>query len=219
MNDVRTILPNGISRKQIDQHNKYTRLLSEHPVLKKLFSAVGPLGYSIPIWSSIHDAVLYAVIGQMLSLSASNSIIKRLYKGIGSSSSILMWAQGNCYKKGPIRGVSQRKRKALKEWFDYAKMNKNRWEKWATMPLEQYRNEICSIWGFGRWAADMIGIFYLARMDIWPETDIGIQKTSNLVFRTADQDAIKKVICGKETIVALYLWELVNRGILHNFNR
>jgi 3-methyladenine DNA glycosylase/8-oxoguanine DNA glycosylase len=217
MTDVCSMPSRVIDPKKTIPDNKYTRLLSRQPALKKLLNAVGPLGYDIPVWPSINDAVLYAVIGQMLSLSASNSIIKHLYKYVGSSSSILIWAQNNCWKKGPVRGVSQRKRKALKEWFSYAKMNKNRWKEWAVMPLDQYRNEVCGIWGFGRWAADMIGIFHLARMDIWPETDTGIQKTCKLVFGTNNHDVIKKIIRGCETATALYLWELVNRDMLNKF--
>lgn len=217
MNDVCSMLPNTVGKNITSKYGKYTRILSKHPPLKKLINLVGPLGYNIPIWVSIDDAVLYAVIGQMLSVSASVSIINRLYNDLGSSYAILQWAQKNCYKKGPVRGVSQRKRKALKEWCTYANKNCDKWRNWKNMPLDAYRGEICSIWGFGRWSADMIAIFHLGRMDVWPETDTGIQKSSRLVFGTDNRGIISKLIAGCETTAALYLWELANRNLLYHF--
>ena len=217
MNDVCSIFPNTIGKNAALKYKNYTRLLSKYPPLKKLIRLAGPLKYAIPIWQSLNDAVLYAAIGQMLSVSASASIINRLYKNLGSADDILQWAQKNFYKKGPVMGVSQRKRKALRAWSIYADDSESRWKDWKSMPLSEYRDEICSIWGFGRWSADMIAIFHLGRMDVWPETDAGIQKTSRLVFGTADYNAIKKMISGCETVTALYLWELLNKGLLHCF--
>lgn len=217
MNDVYPIFPNAVGKNITSRYKQYTRVLSKYPPLKKLIHLVGPLRYVVPIWPSISDAVLYAVIGQMLSVSASASIINHLYKNLGSSSHILQWAQKNCYKKGPLRGVSQRKRKALKAWSIYANDNCGKWKSWRNMPLNEYSDEICSIWGFGKWSADMIAIFHLGRMDIWPETDTGIQKSSRLVFGTGNYDLIRKLISGCETVTALYLWELINRNLLHHF--
>lgn len=217
INDFCSIFPSTIGKNAALKHEDYTRLLSKYPPLKKLISVAEPLRYTIPIWQSLNDAVLYAVIGQMLSVSASASIINRLYKNLGSADDILKWAQKNCYKKGPVMGVSQRKRKALRAWSIYVAGSGGRWEKWKSMPLNEYRDEICSIWGFGRWSADMIAIFHLGRMDVWPETDAGIQKAGRLVFGAANPSAIKKMISGCETVAALYLWELLNKGLLHHF--
>ena len=217
MNDVCSIFPGTPGKSKSSQYKRYTRILSKQPPLKKIINLIGPLGYEIPIWPSINDAVIYGVIGQMLSRSASASIIKGLYKNLGSSSAVIQWAQKNCHKKGPICGVSQRKRKALNTWAAYADGNYGRWENWINMPLSEYRGEICGIWGFGKWSADMIAIFHLGRMDIWPATDAGIQKSSKLVFGTDNYVRINKLISGCETITALYLWELINRNLLHRF--
>jgi DNA-3-methyladenine glycosylase II len=150
----------------------------------------------------------------MLSVSASVSIISRLYQEFGSSCSVLKWAQKSCYKIGPIRGVSQRKRKAFRAWQLYAKDNYGKWKKWAKMPLSEYREEICSIWGFGRWSADMIAIFHLGRMDVWPETDTGLQKACEVVFKNQTQSQVKGYIAGCETVAALYLWALINKKLI-----
>ena len=211
-------MPSNTSDKiTVLQYSRHIRALSKYPPLKKLIRLIGPLDYNIPIWPSINDAVLYAVIGQMLSISASSSIIKRLHKQLGSSRNIMLWAQKNCFKKGPAIGVSQRKRKALRAWSIYAADNNGRQKHWKNMPLDEYNNEICSIWGFGRWSADMIAIFHLGRMDIWPETDNGIKKVSRLIFGTDRYSMIKRHIAGCETVAALYFWELLNKNLASHF--
>ncbi len=199
-------------------YNKYINILSSrHSQFKRLLQVVGPLGYKLPVWNSLEDAVLYAVIGQMLSNKASSSIISRLLSDFGSSSAVIRWAEKNSKKTGPLKGISQRKRRALREWFSYAKTDRAEWKNWDTMPLAEYQREISSIWGFGRWSADMIAIFYLGRMDVWPETDKGIQKACRIVFNTDNTRAVKKYIRGCETIAAVYLWELLNRGLEQKF--
>lgn len=36
---------------------------------------------------------------------------------------------------------------------------------------------LTSIWGIGQWTADMMGIFYFADADIWPDGDVTARKT------------------------------------------
>jgi DNA-3-methyladenine glycosylase II len=125
----------------------------------------------------------------------------------------------NFHKIGPAGGISQRKRRALHEWALYTKSNNVISSKWKVMPLAEYRREICGVWGFGRWSADMIAIFHLGRMDIWPENDKGIKKSCKVVFGHIDYFEIKKHIAGSETLAALYLWELLNKNLLEDFEK
>jgi len=211
--------PLSISKKnKAIVYKKYINILSHrHPQLKRLLQVVGPLEYKLPVWDTIEDAVLYAVIGQMLSNKASSSIISRLLSDFDSSSAVINWAEQNSERPGPLKGISQRKRRALREWCRYAKTDGAEWKNWDTMPLAEYQREISSIWGFGRWSADMIAIFYLGRMDVWPETDKGIQKACKIVFNTNNMRTVTKYIQGCETIAAVYLWELLNRGLEQKF--
>lgn len=219
MDDVYSIFPVKINRKDNLKYHKHIARLSQHPRLKALIKLLGPLKHTIPIWKSIDDAVLYAVIGQMLSGKASASIIKRLIQKFGSSAEVIKRADKNFRKKGAVDGVSQRKRRALHEWALYAKNNNVISHKWKVLPLSEYRREICGVWGFGRWSADMVAIFHLGRMDIWPNNDSGIKKSCTAVFGHNDYKKVKKYIAGSETLAALYLWELLNRNLLENFEK
>src|SRR3989338_8052936 len=163
---------------------KNQRLSSKHPRFKSLIDLIGPISLEVPIWSSIDDAVLYSVIGQMLSLPAASSIIRKLLQEFKTSSATINWANRTSNARGALRGVSERKRKALRAWKIFAENNHGVWEDWKTIPLNNYREQITNVWGFGRWSADMIGIFHLGRMDIGPESDAGIKKACRLVFKT-----------------------------------
>ncbi len=197
---------------------KYSRVLSRrHKKFKAVLKRVGALEFTLPYWRSIEDAVVYSVIGQMLSNSASASIISSLKDSIGPSRQIILWASKNYMRPGPIHGVSQRKRRALFEWYRYATSNGPVWTSWGRLSLDEYRKEICSIWGFGRWSADMIGIFYLGRMDVWPENDTGLKNACKVIFGSDNAVFLKKYIRDCETVAALYLWELINRKILREF--
>ena len=219
MDDIFPVLIFTSKKPPNKRHSKYTSILSKHPRLKILIETTGPLTFRIPVWSSIDDAVLYAVIGQMLSNTASTAIIRRLLEKFKTSNAVIEWAEKTWKKEGAVYGVSQRKRKALKEWAVYSRNSGRNWEKWKNIPLKQYRDEISMIWGFGRWSADMIAIFYLGRMDVWPETDNGIQKISSLIFKTNKTSIIKKYISGCETITALYMWELINKNLVSEITK
>lgn len=206
--------------KDVSMMNKfdvYTEILSKRKKFNQVIHKIGSLNINLPYWTSIDDAIVYSVIGQMLSNSASASIISFLHKQVGTSHEIINWASNTYMLSGPIYGVSQRKRRALYEWRKYISLNSNAWMKWGQLPIEEYRKEISSIWGFGRWSADMIGIFYFGRMDVWPENDTGIKNACKVLFGHNNTKKIKKYVCNCETLAALYLWELINRKILKDF--
>ncbi len=200
------------------QAHKHISILSKrHKKFSLIIKKVGNLDYSIPYWASIEDAVVSSVIGQMLSNVAANAIINRLFDQFGSSTQIISWASNTYNTQGALLGVSQRKRRALHEWHQFAKHNNNAWYKWASLELNDYRKEVCNIWGFGEWTADMIGIFYLGRLDIWPRKDTGIMNACKLIFRGDDLQDIAEYVKGCETVAALYLWELINKNLLRDF--
>ena len=182
MNDVYSIFK--VRRSSIGKYQKYISLLVRFPRFNRLIKAIGPLRYEVPIWGSLDDAVLYAVIGQMLSGGATFSIIRNLLNRFKQSSRVISWASRQ-KASGALYGISERKRRALMEWQVFYAKYGNQCREWAQVALEEYRKQVDSIWGFGRWSADMIGTLHLGRMDIWPETDSGISRASRIIFETA----------------------------------
>lgn len=212
MGDVHEIFPRSCPRSRSPRYEEQVKILScRHPKLKRLMKVVGSLEYEIPIWTSVNDAVLYAVIGQMLSVKAAKSIIQKLVQRFHTSEAVICWAKHSLSRDGPIFGVSWRKRKALAEWERFIANNPDLTNKWGQISLAEYKKQITSVWGLGNWSADMIAIFHLGRMDVFPETDTGIKKACRDLFGTNDFSGIRKCIAGCETVTALYLWEALDR--------
>jgi len=207
-------------KKDVNQpYKQYADKLSKrHPRFKSLIDLIGPLPYTVPVWPSINDAVLYATVGQMLSASATMSIIKKLLEEFHSSTKVIAWAVKSFKKPGPAKGLSQRKRRTLAEWSGHLETAGKTHRKWADMSLDEYRQDITKVWGLGPWAADMIAIFHLGRMDVWPAQDTGIQRACEIVLKSRDTVKVKKRVSGCETVAALYLWEVLNRNIDSEFN-
>jgi len=193
------------SKKCQDSYAEYRTILSKrHPSLKSIIKSIGPLQYRMPIWKSLEDAVLYAVVGQMLSVHAAGCIISKLLNRFKSSHNTIRWASRSYKKLGPLYGLSQRKRRALYEWGRFMhRENRTFLSEWIKIPLKDYRDNVSSVWGFGTWAADMIAIFYLGRMDVWPESDKGIQRACEIIFKNKEKKVVYRYIKGCETVIIL----------------
>lgn len=77
---------------------------------------------------------------------------------------------------------------------------------------------LTSIKGFGRWSAQMILIFTLARPDIWPSGDLGVQEGLRLYRKLPERPTAQETeIYGARyfglhlTAAALLLWRLKDR--------
>jgi len=193
------------------------RLVKQHKMFKKMKEILGPMQYSLPKWDNLNDAVLYAVIGQMLSVKAANSIINNLRSNLSSADDILKWASKNKSKSGPIYGVSRSKRRALAMWNNFYSANRKDIRKWHKQSSSEVKEKIVSIWCFGLWAADMILIFHLGKMDVWPETDGGIKRGVEILFPEKSLQEVKSYVAGAETIAALYIWQMLNEKVEHHF--
>lgn len=76
-------------------------------------------------------------------------------------------------------------------------------------------NQLTTIKGVGRWTAEMFLIFTLRRPDVFPVTDLGVQKGFKIFFSLDDLPTIELMNKKSEswkpfrTIMALYLWYAV----------
>ena len=76
-------------------------------------------------------------------------------------------------------------------------------------------NQLTTIKGVGRWTAEMFLIFTLRRPDVFPVTDLGVQKGFKIFFSLDDLPTIELMNEKSEswkpyrTIMSLYLWYAV----------
>lgn len=149
----------------------------------RLAAAIAGIGH-IEVASSRHLSVaahLYsAVVGQQLSLKAAETIRKRVYAAAAER----QVDHADLYvpdHETTLRscGVSGRKARALQAIRAAEAQGSLEDDALRTIPHAERVARLSSIWGVGKWTADMIGIFHFLDADIWPEGDV----TAVSVFR------------------------------------
>ena len=82
-------------------------------------------------------------------------------------------------------------------------------------------NQLTTIKGVGRWTAEMFLIFTLRRPDVFPVTDLGVQKGFKIFFSLDHLPTIElmneksKSWKPYRTIMSLYLWYAVELSLIH----
>lgn len=194
------------------------RVARRHPTLRLLFRVVGPLQTKVPRGLSTHEAILRVIIGQMLSSKAASAIRLRLMEEHGSAEGVFRWAAKGRAPRGPGGGLSLVKRKALRAWWQYCHEGADDpAEVWRTLSNADLRDAVSQLYGLGTWSADVLGIFSMGRLGIWPVGDVGLDRARAIVFRGVGKREFSKIIAGHESLVAVYLWEVLNRDLTRHF--
>jgi len=151
-----------------------------------------------------------SITGQQISVKAANSIwnkFERKIKKINPSSILKI-------KKIEIKkcGFSEQKIKYIFNVANFFKKNKNIEKKWKKIEDEKVINDLIQIKGIGRWTAEMFLIFYLLRPNIFPYSDIGLQKAVSVNYnlkyplKESEVKKLKKKWQPWSTVATWYLW-------------
>ena len=82
----------------------------------------------------------------------------------------------------------------------------------ATMSDEEIIERLTAVRGIGRWTVEMLLLFQLGRLDVWPVTDYGVQKGYAKTFRKRklpkpkELQAIGKKWRPYRSVAAWYFW-------------
>ena len=146
-------------------------LLKKDPVFRDLGLRPRDLGW--PYYGPGFSGLVRIVIGQQISTHAADALWKRFVDGVHtvSPNSILV------LKNEDMRtlGLSHQKAKYIRELADAVKKGKFDPDGFEDMPDEHVAEAIMALNGFGPWSAEMYLMFCLARPDVWPAGDLGIQ--------------------------------------------
>jgi len=106
-------------------------------------------------------------------------------------------------------GLSWQKVSYIKDLAEHVISNKLKVESLNTLSDEEVIKELVAVKGIGRWTAEMFLMFSLARPDILPKDDLGINKAlKNLKIKSIDIKKWKPY----RTVASWYLWRsLENR--------
>jgi DNA-3-methyladenine glycosylase II len=171
-------------------HTKAVRHLRRaDPVMRETIEQVGPclLGHATDRGGPAHDhygALVRAIVGQQLSVSAARSIYSRLtsrYDGRTPTPAQLLADEPE--KMRAAAGLSRSKVVFLRDLAERVSTGALVLEDLDALPDDQVGEKLIEVKGIGQWTVDMFLIFHLGRPDVLPVGDLGIRRAAMLRYR------------------------------------
>jgi DNA-3-methyladenine glycosylase II len=206
----------------LDHHlSEFYRLTRREPTLagtERRFR-----GLRIPRDASVYESLLYAIIGQQLSVRAALSIQRRLFDGTAS----VLTAGGVEVPSVPpaaalsrlganglrATGLSGAKCRAILELAEPGSRGSHCDPELATLPLERAIERLVEMRGVGRWTAENSLLRGTGRTDVFVAGDLGIRVAlaeNGVLPRDASEDAVRawaeRWYPGWGSYATLYLW-------------
>jgi DNA-3-methyladenine glycosylase II len=172
--------PAKTARRRPSSARAVARLRAADPVLAELIDAVGPLSDARagrPDQDDHYGALLRAIVGQQLSVSAARSIYGRVLERFGGRTptpeQILADEPEELRAAG---GLSRAKVSYLRSLAEHVIAGELELERLDELPDEQVLAELVAVKGVGVWTAHMFLMFQLERPDVLPVGDLGIRR-------------------------------------------
>jgi DNA-3-methyladenine glycosylase II len=190
-------------------------LRERDPVLRAIIDRVGPFeaSYEPDLWWSLVDAIA----SQQLSVKAAATIVGRVDalvpEGRRPTPAELLDLPDETLRACGLSGAQTRYVKDLAaRWLDGSLEP----DRLPGMPDEEVIEHLTRVKGIGRWTAEMILIFTLARPDVLPVDDLGlrvaVQRAYDLPERPgrAELTEIGEAWRPFRSAATLYLWRSLN---------
>lgn len=159
-----------------------------------------------------YDSLVRIVIGQQVSTKAAQSIWEKFKKELKTvSPARVMKMPDDDLRALGLSGQKVRYIRGLSEAVHSKTFDPRALE---SLPDAEVYDAVTALKGFGRWSAEMYLMFSLARPDIWPAGDLGIQEGLRLYHRRAERPTAEETMkMGKKfaphrTAASILLWYL-----------
>ncbi len=175
--------------------------LSKDKYIGPLVKKYGPCGIKPTSKSRYFESLVETICSQQLSGKAAKTIFGRVKTLLG----VINFENVLNAKDQKLRdcGLSWQKVKYVKDLAIKVKNEELRINNLDKLEDEEVINELIKVKGIGRWSAEMILMFDLARPDILPKDDLGINKAiKNLKIKQKDTEKWRPY----RTVASWYLW-------------
>jgi DNA-3-methyladenine glycosylase II len=149
----------------------------------------------IEVHSDIYLDLISSIVSQQLSVKAANTIFNRfldLFENRYPTPQQILDKDTEILKGC---GLSYQKTSYIKNIASYWIENKDTMKDWLTLSDDAIISELTSIKGVGKWTVQMILMFRLNRLDIFPIDDLGIRQGMIKIYGVEEtgKDLIKKL--------------------------
>jgi DNA-3-methyladenine glycosylase II len=185
-------------------------------VLAELIAAVGPLSDARegrPDREDHYGALVRAIVGQQLSVSAARAIYGRLtarFDGRPPTPQEIL--ADDPEELRAAAGLSRAKVGFLRSLAEHVISGKLELERLDELDDDAVIAELTAVKGLGVWSAHMFLMFHLERPDILPVGDLGIRRAIERAYALdglPDTTAIEEIAepwCPHRTLACRYLW-------------
>lgn len=181
------------------------------PVLARIIAEVGPL--EIQQRRERFQALARAIIFQQLAGAAANAIYGR-FIGLFPGAEFPAPEQVLAKTVAELRAVGLSEKKALyiKDLAEHIRDGKLNFHRFHRMTDDEIIEHLTMVKGIGKWTAEMFLMFNLARPDVMPADDLGVQNAVKRHYRMRQRPNRKRLLKHAErwrpyrTAAAWYLW-------------
>ena len=156
-------------------------LRDRDPVLREIIERVGE--FKLQREPHIFTALVSAIISQQISTGAARSIYRRLCERVGGEANLLEGLNGLNVEELRAVGVSPQKARYLLDLATKVASGEVLLERVSEMTNEEVIAELTKIKGVGVWTVQMLLIFSLGRLDVFPGGDLGIRTAIQRLYR------------------------------------
>ena len=186
--------------------------LSQDPRLATILPLV-----TLPVLESSNDiyiALLEAVVSQQLSVKAADTIFKRflnLFEEQNPTPERILMQSIETLRSCGLSGQKANYIQNIATFWQQPEVQKR---DWLSVDNDLIIKELTAIKGVGKWTVEMILMFKLGRLDVFPDADLGIQQAMIRLYGLESKGKVlKKELCAiaaawqpYRSIASRYLW-------------
>ena len=151
------------------------------PVLGAIIERVG--GFVLRREPDIFTALVRAIISQQISTSAARSIHQKLCDRVSGENKLLQGLTGMNLEDLRAVGVSPQKARYLIDLATKVSTGAVVLDRIPQLSNEEIIEELTQVKGIGVWTVQMLLIFSLGRLDVFPGGDLGIRTAIQRLYR------------------------------------
>jgi DNA-3-methyladenine glycosylase II len=187
-------------------------LTTTDPVLAQVIAQVGPCRFKARAEGTHFDALVRSIVYQQISGKAAATILERvrgLFEG-GLPEPVALLELPEATLRAA--GLSRQKQLYLRDLAEHTASGRLPLDRIDDLPDEDVIKTLTAVKGVGRWTAEVFMMFRLARADVLPAADLGIQKAIQRAYRLrqlpkpAKVSALGAAWAPHRTVAAWYLW-------------
>lgn len=193
--------------------SKITKHLSQDPILKSLVETI-PFPKLEVQSTPVSEALIESIVYQQLSIKAAAVIYKRLLSRFDDEK--LDLKKLSRMKTETLRnvGLSYSKSDYVRNIARFFLENENKQVDWHALPEDQLLNRLTTIKDVGKWTVQMMMIGNMARLDVFPVLDLGVQQGIKKLYGLKEEGKlliekmhqIGAVWQPYRTIACMYMW-------------